>query len=495
MRTSHLALGLSCLLLSGALLVADDDADATPLDISENSSLSKALSGGDFSAQIRAMYINQTNRVANGAPNGDNSGLALGGNIGYTTAPLYGISIGAVLYTSQLLSSSNEFGGDDTTHPGALAGNFINVGTTPGESYFVLGQAFVQGEYDKSKLIVGQQQLENPLIGSDDNYMIPNLFRAAWLTNENIQDTTLSVGYINGMLGGTTGDSHAVSSSQTIFNAMSDSILGDWIDKSDTNGDTIGDRPLWALGIKNSSIPYTDAQLWYYNAPEVLQAWYIGFDSTLPVSDAWTINGSAQYYALSDQGRTASLLGNTSAAGYAVSNQGGTLGINYGVSGLQLGVDTPIGLTPAIAATFVGGSGNSVYLFNGWGGTPNYTDMAMVSTGNFVAYAGNGGANASGSSQWKFSLTQYFDIFGWGNRNFEIAYGTYNFDRNKNGGLNHDANVWDFVYTCEGALLKDLDAQLYYENVSFEDSTVWAGTDNQGMKSSRYFFVRLVYSF
>jgi hypothetical protein len=263
-----------------------------------------------------------------------------------------------------------------------------------------------------------------------------------------------------------------------------------------TGGTTVVNTPVFALAALNGSIPYTNIGVWYYNNTNVLQAMYLNADVAVPVTKTVKPYGAVQWYNLAAQGTLKQLLTNlgTAAPSLGVNN------LNYSVTGIKIGTSTPIGLTPEVAANFVGGKTGSVYAFNAWGGTPNYTDMAFTNLSTFAQYAGGliqGGANPKGMNIWKYSLTEDLSTFGLGNRNIQLAYGTYGFVNSNNGGQNMATAVWDVVYNCKGALVKNLDVQAYYENIMFRNNQGWTTQTLGGlnMKSTNVVMLKGIYNF
>lgn len=468
--------------------VAAMSTGAFAADATFGTGLADAFSKGKVDGQVRGMYEYQNNQMYNtGTTTNNNSAFAAGGNLGFTTAPYYGIQAGAKFYTTQVLATSANFNGKPAgTNQASLAPyveNTAGTSSSNAQSYSVLGQAFVQGTYGKTIAKVGRQQLDTPLAGSDDNYMIPNLFQAGVLINQDIPQTTLVAAYVNGMMGGTTGDSHSNLNPQTAFNSMSRSALGSVVGLN-----TIGDEPVWALAAVNSSIPFTTVQGWFYQNIDVLNAWYFSADVAVPVS-GFKPYLSGQWYNLNNIGNTKNLLGTLNTS------------VNYSVTGVKGGLETPIGLTPEVAGNFVGGKQGSVYVFNAWGGTPNYTDMAFVNISNFAGYAGGllGGnsVSARGLNVLKASLTQDLSKFNLGDRSVQVAFGSYDFAKSNNNGNNVDTAVWDVVYSCKNALVKNLEMKLFWENVKY--NAAWqnmtpTGSQNQP-RTSNYVFARGIYSF
>lgn len=131
--------------------------------------LASAFKEGKASGQIRAFYISRALDFQGGTTSDyARDGLALGGKIGYETAPLYGISAGAVFYTTNKL--------DDKSTTAAKNDKTLFDGNDDG--YTMLGQAYLQGKFGATTVKVGRQQLDTPLAGS---------FNAAPLTLQQVK--------------------------------------------------------------------------------------------------------------------------------------------------------------------------------------------------------------------------------------------------------------------------------------------------------------------
>lgn len=98
-------------------------------------------------------------------------------------------------------------------------------------------------------------------------------------------------------------------------------------------------------------------------------------------------------------------------------------------------------------------------LNNGYSNGTNTT--ALLNGTGPSTYIGTG---SSGAKVWKAGVDLNLDKYGLGSRTLGVAYGSYDLKNNRNGNVDSDYNVWDVVYTCNGMLLKNLDAKLAYEN-------------------------------
>jgi hypothetical protein len=158
-------------LLTAALLATGANAD----------SIADAFKNGKVSGEIRAGYVNQNNE----GTTADNQNYAIGGQLGFETAAVNGISAGAVFYTTQRLGDK---GTDDLG---------TSLFDSNNNSYSILGQAYIQANMGNTTLKAGRQQIDTPFADSDDIRMIPNLFEAYVLSNTDIADTTLIAAKVN----------------------------------------------------------------------------------------------------------------------------------------------------------------------------------------------------------------------------------------------------------------------------------------------------------
>ena len=125
MKLKQISLSLAAIASLSSTLYADEPSikDEKPEAVIA-SNLEEAFSKGAIEGQLRGLYMNQINTVNQGNPNNNTSAFAVGGNLGFTTAPYYGISAGAKFYTTQVLASSANFngGGSSNAQQSSLAG-------------------------------------------------------------------------------------------------------------------------------------------------------------------------------------------------------------------------------------------------------------------------------------------------------------------------------------------------------------------------------------
>lgn len=402
------------------------------------SDAASAFKEGKVSGQIRAMYIGSDFKE----PTVDNSGFALGGKLAYETAPLYGISAGAAFYTT------NDLGTKDKN----AAKVDSSLYDENSKSYTLLGQAYLVGQFAKTTVKIGRQQLDTPLAGSDDIRMVPNLFEAALVINTDLPDTTLIGGYVSRMAGW---DSLSDKASKSQFQSMSRSALGAAVDASIT-GTHIGDNGVYVVAAVNNSVKNLTLQAWDYYAVDVVNAVYLQADYKMGVAKDVSLALAGQFYNIQGIGETKDLLSKLGAGK-----------VDYSVYGAKASLALEsIGVTPYIAYNKVGeqkNNGGGTYVFGAWGGYPEFA------IGEEFWY--NSNLNMNGGNVWKAGADYSLEKLGLGARTVGVAYTNFDAKRQYNGNADVDTSSWDFIYSCNGALMKNLDARLTYSSIDSKDNT------------------------
>ncbi len=152
----------------------------TPVRADDGSfSLLHFIKKGKLLTKFRSYYLNRHFNL----PKTQKS-MAVGGWLGYETAPVCGISAGAVGYTSQgfVLTDPNEDGAS------LLA---------PGQkSFTVLGQAYLRAEYKKNTICLFRQKIETPYLNLYDVRMAPVTYEAYTFTSSMIPKCDVFVSHI-----------------------------------------------------------------------------------------------------------------------------------------------------------------------------------------------------------------------------------------------------------------------------------------------------------
>ncbi len=217
---------------------------------------------GKVSGQIRSVYAGYDREVGF-----NDYATALGGQLKYELASLYGFNAGFAFATSQDISFAT---GSGNKHNSELSSN--------SGSYSELSEAFINYKYQGLNLRAGRQLLDTPLADSDDIRMIPNTFEAYMATYE-LNSFVFTAGHIQKWQGVDAG--------------LGDNTLNDnWI--------TTGDNGTWLGGITYSDI--VDFNAWYYDIDKdtksnnnAVKAAYFDFGTGYEFSKDLMLHTNVQY--------------------------------------------------------------------------------------------------------------------------------------------------------------------------------------------------------
>jgi len=169
--------------------------------------LESAFKDGRFEGRLRSQYFDtmwDDNSVATGRGTADGVGLAAGGSLIYKTAPLYGLSIGAGLYTTQNPGgiTDGEDGAGATTSLDLFSRDShyegeTKVADTYGTGYAVLAQSYLEYGIEKSKIKAGRFLMKNPWITPNDTKMIPIAVGGAQAVSDDVESTAIELHYAN----------------------------------------------------------------------------------------------------------------------------------------------------------------------------------------------------------------------------------------------------------------------------------------------------------
>ncbi|RLA73937.1 MAG: hypothetical protein DRG78_21805 [Epsilonproteobacteria bacterium] len=159
-------------------------------------SFSKVFSEGVFYGRIRSnMFLYDWKEES--ASKMDHKAMGIGGSFIYKTAPFYGLSATAGLYTSQNPSFFNE----DTSDVGLIKSGkdtFSRRDTSKTNHYgmSVLGQIYLQYDVAKTSFVGGRQLVESVFTKSNDTKMVPNTFDGVTAIIKDIPKTTIQLAYL-----------------------------------------------------------------------------------------------------------------------------------------------------------------------------------------------------------------------------------------------------------------------------------------------------------
>lgn len=225
----------------------------------------------------------------------DHTDIALGGKLHLDTASWHGVSAGASFYTTNAIGK----------HEGYLSGANIPFFDGNGNAYSILGEAYLQGEWEKTLLKLGRQEMDTPFADTDDIGMIVNTFEAITLVNTDIKDTTIILAQLQKMAG------------------VDAEVPGRFTKLNGNDG-------VQVLGMTYEGIKGLALSGWYYHANDLINVPYIEATYEADLGGV-TLGVGAQYaYMDWDGDTTAEVIGASISAGFEPA--GLTLGVAYNKS-------------------------------------------------------------------------------------------------------------------------------------------------------------------
>ena len=155
-----------------------------------------SLQNSDFKAQVRYFSMQRLyNELIEDPPEVYNqhhkyskASNAIGGYIGFQTAPYYGFSVGTTLYTSQPIFDNPQSKGG------------LGLLKDDQSGYSVLGEAFISFEYNDNLLKIGRQKLDNyGFLSSMDIRMVPQTYEGLILENRTLKEITFKAALLQTM--------------------------------------------------------------------------------------------------------------------------------------------------------------------------------------------------------------------------------------------------------------------------------------------------------
>jgi len=341
----------------------------------EATSLAEAFTKGTPSGQIRLGYIwldpeeNDTKSTYD---------LALGGQLKFETASLYGVALGAAFYTSHSLLQPDEE-------------DFNDELSSAKQHYDLLAEAFVNYSLKGFSIRAGRQLIDTPFADGDDIRMTPNTFEAVVGAYE-CRDFSVTGGYLSEWQGPDAGYHH-------------DADFDDMVPGSDGT---------WMLGGGYGSDLF-EAGFWYYGVVDVVNVFYGDIIIPLALGESMALTLGAQIALQSDS---------TNDETYAE--------IGSRVEGNLYGVMAEFsiaGITAVIAYDHASVDEGEA-LFGGFGGGPFFTNIDTLVANEFAA-----GQNAD-----SYILSLGYDLSETGAQGLSIGY-TFGHYKGGADAINSAANA------------------------------------------------------
>jgi hypothetical protein len=156
-------------------------------------SLTEALQNGTYSTKARVFYFDRS-FDKDGVD--DAQALTAGGIMKYVTGDFNGLKAGIAYYGSHRLGSI--FSREE--------GKGTSILGRQGEDLSFLGEAYLEYNIANTMIKVGRQQLSTPLIQNHDLRILPSVYEAAIIKNQDIVDTNIELGYVKRYTGFTSKD-------------------------------------------------------------------------------------------------------------------------------------------------------------------------------------------------------------------------------------------------------------------------------------------------
>jgi hypothetical protein len=279
---------------------------------------------GKASGQIRTGYFYGDPKIS-GIPN--SYATAIGGQLKFETAKLYGFDAGAAFYTSHAITP---FSGD------TAKGRFSDELTTDDKHYDVLAEAYLDYTYQDFKIRIGRQRIDTPYADSDDIRMTPNTFEGVMATY-----TYGNFSFIGAYLAKWQGPD----AGEYTFEDLMEESDGTAIAAATFGNDTL------------------EAGLWYYHIDRYADIFYTDISATYTFNGQTSLKGAiqlAKQNEIDNSGIDGLLFGAMAELDYA----GITLGIAYD----QLSIDS-----------------DKAY-FGGFGGGVGFVNMFEMTAGVFTVH-------------------------------------------------------------------------------------------------------------
>ena len=234
--------------------------------------------------QLRAGYIDFSEDGERHA-----SAYALAGHFHLYSKRWHGFMVGAEAYA--VLNSQI----DQSAH--TVNGDFFD---DEGKSFIILSQAYLDGKWGNTEIKLGRQSVDTPHADSDDIRIMPNYFEAYTITNTDIENLTLTAGFIDKMAGW----ENSVNSAK-------------FVDVGETLGaGNKSDGVYYAAasyeGFKNLSL-----SLWYYHYSDIAHVLYVEMGYAHRLNEEATLTFGLQYDGSQETG--VALLGAQDAQTFGIS--------------------------------------------------------------------------------------------------------------------------------------------------------------------------------
>lgn len=393
--------------------------------------LADTLKNGSVFGYLKAMYVYDDRKGVKL----DQNTPGFGGKVGFESGSFGGLKAKAAWYTT------TDFGLRDK-NPKKTDAYMFDLDKTP---YSILGEANIAYIAGKTALTLGRQEIDTPIVSTYDYRIIPNLFEAYTLTNNDIADTTIVLSYITKMSGldGLVTFSEFRSMSQQTYTSLMPSSDNKSIDTSNDPIDIsklVGHNGVYMAGVIYENNP--KIQLYNYYCPDVLNTFYADIAHKQELNANLKLTLEAQFYSVKDVGKFSEFL------------RGMNLSGSYELYGAKASLSNKtLGLSGSMAYNKFTGNDKTVTAFGNWGGYPEFVAMPYM-------FAQDNGASAiAGSQMGRVSSTLDASVLGLAGQSLTVGYSVFDIDDSVLA--NSDITLLNFLY--KNKITKNLSARVLYE--------------------------------
>ncbi|TKB23710.1 OprD family porin [Desulfopila sp. IMCC35006] len=327
-------------------------------------SLREAFTKGKVSGSLKSYYYAETFDTATKE---DSNIWVNGGNLAFSTGRLYGLQLGGEFQAAFIGYKDDESG--------------VTKGSMDAEGA-VMSEAYLQYDLYKTSFKGGRQHINLPLIANSGSRLIKESFEGYFLTNTDIPDTTVSLGWVR---------QYQTRTDQT-------SYADNWFVDYEKNGTgkpgdfyDIGDDGVFSFYIKNTSLSNLAIQAHYTNVFNEVAGLYADANYTFAEVPTKPYVAGQYYYTKYDDSSKDD---------------------NY-LAGFKAGLEV-VGIDFFAGYTMAGGSAGDARVYRGLGQAAYYQYTDTVKTAGAAAFeAGTDsyqvgvGYNYEKSFSSKFRFTRF----------------------------------------------------------------------------------------
>ncbi len=399
--------------------------------------LSTAFSEAKVDGEIRVVHYSKSSDESKNKF-GDtifskSSGVAIGGNLGISTAPINDFKANFRFYTTNPINADDEL----------MPGTYLVDGT---KGYSIIGEANLEYDNGTTMFKAGRQSLKTPLVASDDARVVKDLFEAVHVSNKSIPDTTLHALYIHRNSGMDNGSSN--------FNP--DVSAKDFVSMSKTLG-TSYDKGMAVLAVENTSITDVKLSAWYYHGIDLVDMYYFDASYSTKISDV-NLKLEGHYWEIKSQDE------------YEVDTSK-KIDYNYGGVRATAAYEDYVF---QLAQEQINYEDETVGIHTAWGMYSEYTYGFLMGSGIYGALNGMGGDYVKKVDATKVTAIYNFtkDI---------MLYGSYNWWRTDNDNFQSDLDTIDILVAWPCQFVDNGKWQVIYENWNSDSNNIMV--DNNLVKA------------